>query len=51
MLAQENGSDVIEVYSRLEFRRWRYAMDIVAGGSTIFTDAGFKKMKRFGGAQ
>lgn len=44
---QANGSSVIQIFSRKEFRRWRYKTDLYVDGQRVFTDLSKKKLQHF----
>ncbi|CAJ0946455.1 unnamed protein product, partial [Mesorhabditis belari] len=47
--ARDNGSSVVQVFARKDFRRWRYKTDVYVDGVRIFFDMPWQKIHTFQG--
>uniref|UniRef100_A0A0K0F7J0 Protein mesh (inferred by orthology to a D. melanogaster protein) n=1 Tax=Strongyloides venezuelensis TaxID=75913 RepID=A0A0K0F7J0_STRVS len=47
--AKDNGSSIVEVFARKDFRRWRYKTDVYVDGVRVYFDMPWKKIQTFQG--
>ena len=46
---RDNGSSIVQVFARKDFRRWRYKTDVYVDGYRVYFDMPWKKIQTFQG--